>query len=73
MSDVLLVLGVLALFASLLVRHRSERAVRPLLYGGAVLVAASLVWALTVERDETLEAYRAGYESGGAVYAPVSQ
>ena len=73
MSDLLLALGVLALFASLLARYRSERAVRPLLYGGAALVAASLVWALTVERDETLEAYRAGYESGSATYAPVSQ
>ena len=73
MSDVLLALGVLALFAALLVRRRSERVVRPLLYGGGVLVVASLVWALTVERDETLEAYRAGVESGEAVYAPVSQ
>ena len=73
MSDVLLAIGVLSLVAALVARRRADRAFRPLLYGGAALVAASLVWALTVERDETLEAYRAGYESGGAVYAPVSQ
>lgn len=72
MSDVFLVLGVIALAAALIARHRAERAVRPLLYGGGVLVAVSLVWALTVERDETLEAYRTGFETGTAAYAPVS-